>query len=72
MQQEDGVISVYIYNAYILLESGESVTDNKLSMVLSVTLKSNPTKTRYTLHNHQLLSVHSAKYLGVTIDSKLS
>jgi len=32
-------------------------------------LKSNPITSHYTLHKHQLTSVHLAKYLGVTIDS---
>jgi len=40
-------------------------------MVLTVTLKNNPIKVQYTLHNHRLASVTSAKYLRVTIDSKL-
>ena len=33
--------------------------------VLSVTLTRKPTTIHCTLHNYQLLSVHSAKYLGV-------
>ena len=41
-------------------------------MVLTVTLKNNPTKAHYTLHNHRLASFTSAKYLWVTIDLKLS
>ena len=41
-------------------------------MFLAATLKSNPLTSHYTLYKHQLSSVHSAKYLGVTIDSKLS
>ena len=31
-----------------------------------------PIQTSYFLHSTQLASVHLAKYLGVTIDSKLS
>ena len=65
-----------LQNDLKILEEWERTWKMKLNIdkciVLSVTLKSNPTKTRYTLHNQQLLSVHSAKYLGVTIDSKLS
>ena len=34
--------------------------------------ESNLLASHYTLHKQQLSSVHSAKYLGVTIDSKLS
>jgi len=37
-------------------------------MVLTVTLKNNPIKARYTLHNHGLASVTSAKYLGAIVD----
>ena len=40
--------------------------------VLTVTLKKNPLFTEYYLHNHKLTTVSKAKYLGVTLDSKLS
>ena len=39
---------------------------------LTVTLKKKPLMTSYSLHSHPLALVNSAKYLGVTIDSKLS
>ena len=41
-------------------------------MVLTVTLKKNPLHSEYCLHNHKLTNVTKAKYLGVTLDSKLS
>ena len=41
-------------------------------MVLTVTLKKNPLSTEYYLHNYKLTTVSKAKYLGVTLDSKLS
>ncbi|XP_071133190.1 uncharacterized protein [Mytilus edulis] len=39
--------------------------------VLSVTTKRQPLKHNYTLHNHILESVTSAKYLGITLQSNL-
>ena len=44
---------------------------NKCS-VLSVSHKKSPIQTSYFLHSKQLVLVNSTKYLGVTIDSKLS
>jgi len=41
-------------------------------VVLTATLKNNQIKKHYALHNYRLASLTSAKYLGVTIDSKLS
>jgi len=40
-------------------------------MVLTVTLKKKPLMTSYFLHSHPLVSVSSAKYLGVIVDAKL-
>ena len=37
-----------------------------------VLMKRRPLITRYTLHSLSIVSVNTAKYLGVTIDSKLS
>ena len=39
--------------------------------VLSVTKKKQPFKKNYSLHNHILESVSSAKYLGITVQSNL-
>ena len=65
-----------LQNDLEVLEEWEKIWKMKLNidkcMVLSVTLKSNPITSHYILHNQQLTPVHSAKYLGVTIDSKLS
>ena len=41
-------------------------------LVLSVLHKKNPIQVSYFLHNKQLALVNSTKYLGVTIDFKLS
>ena len=41
-------------------------------MVISITLKQTPIHANYTLHGKQLTMVECAKYLGVSIDSKLS
>ena len=41
-------------------------------MVVSVTLKQTPIPANYTLHGKQLTAVECAKYLGASIDSKLS
>ena len=41
-------------------------------LVLPVTQKRSPIQANYFLHSTQLMLVESAKYLGVTIDSKLS
>ena len=40
-------------------------------MVVSVTLKRTPVHANYTLHGKKLTVVECAKYLGVSIDSKL-
>jgi len=40
-------------------------------MVLTVTLKKKPLMTSYSLHSLPLVSVSSAKYLGVTTNAKL-
>ena len=41
-------------------------------MVIPITLKRTPTHANYILHGKQLTMVERAKYLGVSIDSKLS
>ena len=41
-------------------------------VVVSITLKRNPIYSSYHLHGEQLTVVQCAKYLGVSIDSKLS
>ena len=65
-----------LQNGLYTIEEWERIWKMKLNidkcMVLTVTLKSNPITTQYTLHNQSLISVNSSKYLGVTIDSKLS
>ena len=40
--------------------------------VLTITLKRRPLTTEYTFHSRPLAFVNSAKYLGTTINSKLS
>ena len=40
--------------------------------ILRVTLKHKPFEASYTIHGQTLELVESAKYLGVTIDSKLN
>ena len=40
--------------------------------LLRVTLKRKPVEASYTVHGQALEAVDAAKYLGVTIDSKLS
>ena len=75
-QIETHTDSVTLQNDLLTLEKWVKKWKMKLNndkcMVLTVTLKNNPIKAQYTLHNHRLASVTSAKYLGVTIDSKLS
>jgi len=39
---------------------------------LSVTKKKQPLKHNYILHDHQLETVTSAKYLGITLQSNLN
>ena len=39
--------------------------------ILTVTLKKNPLSIE-NIHNHKLTTISKAKYLGVTLDSKLS
>ena len=41
-------------------------------MALTVTLKKHPLLSEYYLHNHKLITVTNAKYLGVTLDFTLS
>ena len=40
--------------------------------VLQITLNNNPIQASYYINNHKLLCVAKAKYLGITLDSKLT
>ena len=40
--------------------------------VLQITLNNNPIQGSYYLYDHKLLCVTEAKYLGITLDSKLT
>ena len=64
-----------LQNDLVQLEKWEEVWHMKFNiekcMVLTVTLKKNPLHSEYYLHNHKLTNVTKAKYLGVTLDSKL-
>ena len=44
----------------------------QLLRVMQLTLKHKPVEASYTIHGQTLELVESAKYLGVTIDSKLN
>ena len=40
--------------------------------ILQITLNNNPIQASYCLYNHKLLCIAEAKYLGITLDSKLT